>query len=357
MQDRYYLYPRANGTFYIQDRVTQKQESLRTKDKVAARRLFQARNQAWEQPMLNVAMARAYLTGKSAGMAERTWDAVFQDMEEGYRHASTRDRWQKARKSVPFRLLKDLPLLETNSEHFLRVLRHPKAGNSTNKWLRIIHNRALDLGWLLSPVLTRKAWPKIQEKHPRAITWAEHRRVVEGETDPEFKLFYEMLWLTGGSQSDIANLHRDNIDKARRRITYRRQKLRGKEHGGAALVIGKDLEALLAKLPQEGWLFPILRERTETDRGSRFWKLCRRLKFKVSLHSYRYAWAERANTFGMPLREAMAHLGHQSRAIHHAYSEKAEVIMMPLEYYEAEQQKKIIQFEQAAMEAAAVVGA
>ena len=111
MQNRFYLYPRANGMFYIQDRATQKQESLGTKDKVAAQRLFHARNQAWQQPTLNLAMAKAYLTGKSAGMAEQTWDAVFQDMEDGYRHGSSRNRWCKARNSVPFRLLKDLPIL------------------------------------------------------------------------------------------------------------------------------------------------------------------------------------------------------------------------------------------------------
>jgi hypothetical protein len=40
--------------------VTGRQTSLRTKDKVKAQRLAMARNQAVEQPALNVAMARAY---------------------------------------------------------------------------------------------------------------------------------------------------------------------------------------------------------------------------------------------------------------------------------------------------------
>ena len=64
----------------------------------------------------------------------------------------------------------------------------------------------------------------------------------------------------------------------------------------------------------------------------------------VSLHSYRYAWAQRAKVSGMPLREAMAHLGHGSKAIHYAYSEKAEIVTLPLEYYEEIRQKKIIEF-------------
>jgi YD repeat-containing protein len=264
-------------------------------------------------------MARAYLTGKSAEMTTRTWTAVLDEMEAGY-EGSTLLRFQKVRRSAPFQLLRDLPLLETGSEDFLRVLRHPQAGNSTNKYLRIIHNRAQDLGWLLSPILARKVWPKVRERHPSAISWAEHQRVVEREPEPEFKLFYEMLWLTGGSQTDIVNLHRDNIDTVRRRLTYRRMKLNGRAHGGAALVIGKSLEELLAKLPQEGWLFPNIRLRSETDRGARFWKLCRRLKFKLSLHSYRYAWAERAKTCGMPMREAMAHLISMTDANGHTYS-------------------------------------
>ncbi len=56
MNDRYWLYQRGR-MFYIQDRTTGKQQSLRTKDRATAQRLFQACNQAWEQPTHNVAMA------------------------------------------------------------------------------------------------------------------------------------------------------------------------------------------------------------------------------------------------------------------------------------------------------------
>jgi integrase len=62
------------------------------------------------------------------------------------------------------------------------------------------------------------------------------------------------------------------------------------------------------------------------------------------LHSYRYAWAQRAKTAGMPLREAMAHLGHGSKAIHQAYSEKAEIVTLPLEYYEKKRMENVIEF-------------
>jgi len=55
----------------------------------------------------------------------------------------------------------------------------------------------------------------------------------------------------------------------------------------------------------------------------------------ISLHSYRYAWAERAKTVGMPERFAQQALGHSSKAFVRAYSKKAKVIVPSLEDYEA----------------------
>jgi hypothetical protein len=50
----------------------------------------------------------------------------------------------------------------------------------------------------------------------------------------------------------------------------------------------------------------------------------------------------------MPAGRAAAHLGHGSKAIHHAYSDKAEVVSLPLEFYEEQWKEKIIQFTKAA---------
>ena len=54
----------------------------------------------------------------------------------------------------------------------------------------------------------------------------------------------------------------------------------------------------------------------------------------VTLHSYRYAWAERAKIAGYPERFAQFALGHNSNAVHRAYSRKAQVTLPPLEDYE-----------------------
>jgi hypothetical protein len=52
------------------------------------------------------------------------------------------------------------------------------------------------------------------------------------------------------------------------------------------------------------------------------------------LHSYRYAWAERAKTCGYPERFAQEALGHNSKAVHRAYAKKAKVKLPSLEEYE-----------------------
>ena len=50
----------------------------------------------------------------------------------------------------------------------------------------------------------------------------------------------------------------------------------------------------------------------------------------------------------MPEREAMNHLGHESRAIHAAYAGGVTVATLPLEFYEAEKLKNVVLFTTAA---------
>jgi len=343
MQDRYWMFQRE-GIFYVQDKISGKQKSLRTRDAAAARRMFAGMNQRAEQPQMNLAMAKVYLSCKSTAMLERTWTDVMVDMEQSYR-GPTLIRWRKQMKSAPFQSLLTLKLLHTESSDFLAVLRHPRAGSSTQKWLRIAHNRALDLGWILAPVMARRIWPKLRTKRTKALTAEQHTRLVAAVKDPEFRRYLQMLWEIGGSQTDTARLHRDNIDLFNRRLTYSRKKLESIGQGSVAIVIGDELMKLLNELPQEGYLFPTLAPQGDQVRASRFRKVADRLGFTdISLHSYRYAWAQRAKSYGMPLREAMAHLGHGSKAVHSTYSAKAEVVSLPLEFYEKQWKEKIIQF-------------
>ena len=62
---------------------------------------------------------------------------------------------------------------------------------------------------------------------------------------------------------------------------------------------------------------------------------CVGLKIKgVTLHSYRYAWAERAKKAGYPERFAQEALGHNSKAVHRAYARRAQVELPSLGEYE-----------------------
>jgi integrase len=255
MQERYRMFRRSGGNFYARDKVTGKSESLDTADKVTAKQLLAAKNQAVAQPQLNRSMAKAYLSASSPEFAGRTWAEVIEHyVKTGVE--STRDRKERAFASRPFAMLRTLPLLDTEAIHLLTVLEHKRAGNSTHHYLRRLHNYALHLGWLLAPVMADAAWPEIRSKKFSAITKEEHLRIVERENNLQRKLYYEMLWETGGSQSDIANLSWERIDLHQRTIRFTRQKLAGKGHAGASVLrIGHKLEALLQQMPAEGDLF------------------------------------------------------------------------------------------------------
>lgn len=62
-----------------------------------------------------------------------------------------------------------------------------------------------------------------------------------------------------------------------------------------------------------------------------------------------HAWAERAKVAGYPERYAQLALGHNSKAIHRAYSRKAQVFLPPLEDYERAKAAEVIQMPQQGM--------
>jgi len=349
MQPKYRLYQRSNrssGTFYAEDSVTRARVTLGTKDRTEAEKLLQAKNEAHAQPILSRELAKVYLQAQDPQFGTRTWADVAGLIDAAY-EGSTKDRFEKFMRSAPVSGLMNRRLAETCSTDFLAVFAHPKAGVSTNVQLRILHNRALDLEWILRPVLSKRAWPKIKYGFRKGITRQQHEILLASTPSKEYRNFLELLWHTGGSQTDIAMLEAEDCDWQMRRLYYSRQKLQSKGKGNACLVIGTALEAILRELPTEGPLFPQLSKLGERQRGSYFWK-CRvkaGLPAGIVLHSYRYAWAERAQAAHMPEREAMAHLGHGSKAVHRAYARSADRVTMPLEWYEEQARKKLLNFQ------------
>ena len=115
-------------------------------------------------------------------LAKRTWQVPMEELASTKRGA-TRERWQRVVKDKAYDLIRDLPILETQAEHFLKVLHTGTV--STNVFLRRIHNFALDMGWLPWPVIVKRQWPRLDYKEKRAITHAEHEAILGLENDPE----------------------------------------------------------------------------------------------------------------------------------------------------------------------------
>jgi integrase len=114
-------------------------------------------------------------------------------------------------------------------------------------------------------------------------------------------------------------------------------KLHGRGKIPPQITLGPELETLLRRLPQQDYLFPYLRTVRAGDRATEFKQRCRGLGIEgVTLHSYRYSWAQRAKKAGYPERWAQVHLGHNSRAMAEHYSRGAELVLPSLENWTVE---------------------
>ena len=335
MKQRYLLFRRGD-VFYCEDTTSRKQTSLKTKDEGEALTLLHAKNEAARQPVLNLQIARTYLTATDPEIAARTWQDVMDEMLAD-KKGPTHHRFSTATRDHAFDCIRDTPILETQSSQLLKAMRSGSV--ATNVFLRRIHNFAVGMGWLPWPILAKKQWPKIRFKEKRAITWAEHQAIIARQLNPERRAFYECCWLIGGAQSDIACLSAEDIDWQSKVVSFNRKKT-----GTVSIIrFGAELEAVLRLLPQSGPLFPKLKPMREAHRATEFRRVCRRLEITgVTLHSYRYAWAERAQTCGYPERFAQVALGHNSKAVHRAYARKAQVVLPTLEDYEKKLADNII---------------
>src|SRR5688572_28902874 len=165
-------------TYYCVDRKTRERFSLKTKDREAAIRLLNAKNEAAQQPQLNLQIVRAYLAASDPKMLSRTWDDALHEIIR-LKTGPTKERWIQAAEDKAFSTIKPLTILETRAEHFMRVLGNGKV--ATNAFLRKLHNFALDAGFLAWQILPRKHWPKLKFKEKRAITWDEHLKIIDRE--------------------------------------------------------------------------------------------------------------------------------------------------------------------------------
>jgi len=339
MKHRYHAFRRAWGVYYCEDTHTGQQQSLATTNKQEASRLVHAKNEGEQHPAFSLQLARVYWKAGDPAAGTRTWQFVMDEIFKT-KQDNTRHRWRTAIKDPAFDSIRHRVLLETNAEHFLHVLEEGSV--STNLYLRRIHNFALDMSWLPWPVVPKKQWPPVHFGEKRAITREEHLQIIARERNPERKAFYELAWHLGASQTDIALLQAENIDWPQRVISYTRKKT----GESAAVRFDDDLAQILRSRPATGPLFPYLRGVREADRATEFKQRCRGLGIEgVTLHSYRYAWAERAKVAGYPERFAQAALGHNSKAVHGAYARNAKVVLPSLGSFEkTAREHKIVPF-------------
>lgn len=327
MKMAFRLYRRGR-TYYCEHNETGQQESLRTCDKAAATRLLNARNEASQMAGLNLQISRAYMTAADPHMPKRIWQEVV-DFIINDKSGPSKRRWINVSKDRALAPLWKRRVVETRADELLVMLK--KGTVSTNVYLRRLHNFAIDMNWLGWPILPKKRWPKIVFGEKRGITEKEHLRIIAREKNPERRDYYELLWHTGGSQTDVASLQAEDINWKDRTIFYRRKK-----NGAVAMPrFGDRTAAILERRPKSGPLFPYLITVREKDRATEFKQRCSGLGIKgVTLHCYRYGWAERAAEVGYPERHAQTNLGHGSKAVARAYAKHAKVITPPLEAYE-----------------------
>lgn len=337
------------GRYYAEEIATGRRKSLKTADPQAAQKLLHALNESHRNPHLNQLMGQTYLAGRDPQAMTRTWgDVMTSIIATKAGKSEQQHRWVSVSKDAAYKSILNLPLLTTTAEQLKAVLKQGTV--STNVYLRRIQNFALDMGWLPWPILKKKQFPKVRFKPKRGITAEEHQMIIERETNPERRDFYELCWLLGGSQGDIANLTNEDIDWADRIICYNRKKMLQRMQENPALVrpmirFGKQVEAVLKRRPATGPLFPYLSTVRSNDRATEFKQRCDGLGIKgVTLHSYRYGWAERARIAHYPLRCAQEALGHNSAAVHRAYAKNAVVTIPALDEWEEPVAKKMADF-------------
>ena len=318
--------------FYCVDKTTGKRTSLQTTSQDAARQIIEAKNQAERQPVLNLQIAKAYLAGSDNGIATRTWQNAIETImstKMSTKQEANRNRWRTAAKDKAFAPLLSRVIIDTPGELLLKVLEMGTV--STNVFLRRLHNFCLDMNWLPWPIIPKRQWPAVRFKDKRAITMEEHRQIIAAEVNPERRTLYQLCWHLGASQGDVASLKGEDVDWTNGTVSF----VRRKTAVPVLVHLGKETLTLFKDLPAEGVLFPYLSKLRAGDRATEFRSRCRLLGIAgVTLHSYRYAWAERAKTVGYPERFAQEALGHNSKAVHRDYAKRALMKIPSLENYE-----------------------
>jgi hypothetical protein len=115
MKQRYRVFRRGWGTYYCEDLITRKQESLKTRDKHEAFRLVAAKNETEEAPAFSLHLARVYWKAGDPAAAKRTWQQVMDEIPK-LKEGPTQERWFAAIADKAFEAIRNVVVLETRVE-------------------------------------------------------------------------------------------------------------------------------------------------------------------------------------------------------------------------------------------------
>ena len=189
MKKKFWLCKRSR-VFYLFDSESGKRTSLQTSSRPDAERLVQARNESKGQPVLGLAVAKAYLSACDPSLVQRTWREVM-DMFTSRGQPQTQALRKRRLRRQAFDCIREKPLIETTANDFIQVLK--LGGVMGHAFLRCLHNMALGLGWLPWPILPSKLWPEVRSQKKRGIARQEHQRILDAEQNSERRLYYDLL--------------------------------------------------------------------------------------------------------------------------------------------------------------------
>ena len=84
--------------------------------------MIHASNEAHRQPVLNLQLARAYLTASDPAFVERTWQTAMAQLQARGKDSS-RERYESVFKSRSFDGLRHKRLMETTADDFFAVFK------------------------------------------------------------------------------------------------------------------------------------------------------------------------------------------------------------------------------------------
>jgi hypothetical protein len=359
------------GVYYIIDKATGKSRSSQTADRDEADELAKIKYKLTGDThhLHHLKAAEYHLAHINPMWANATWEDVFQRMIKGPKQRGGGSRRTTTIKMLEsqwrqrwFDGLRGKRLIETTGDDFLVPL--SEQGKAATVFARQLHHFAAGTKMLYAELVGKYQWKKFAAAKPisRAITEQEHQLLLKSFKVGLYALAYDsrrkhnghqahpdvsdeqwlaewlgyiqLLWFTGASNMDGAKMTAENVKWEEGVLEFKRIKWSDPEnHPSVRCAIGPELAKVLKGLPKQGPLFPTLGQMTTCNRGRYFTRHCKANKIEnLTLHGYRYAFAERSKVFGMSLEDRMVSLGHSTvEMAERVYAKEAKVVPASIE--------------------------